>query len=311
MRIKSRVRIGLDDALEGNERDAARVMRQRLVAEWNAGHRAQIDEMGLVILDQQSPEYAELRRSFLAKVEAALPAYLRWYENLEYLYSRAELDQLEILELWISGDAGLGGNTYTRVYDISICRHCSLVTVRRQLRDLVTDLAKVKSDLASTQDFSEDLVSERLRQLMEDAGVTGVEFRPVEHARPSRPAKRKYYQLVVHNIIEPLLAPRPVWTQRCPGCGRKSDAQDKGIEQPDPWTEISHHWHQGPWAELHFPRSSYERWDLMRTAETFGGPLSPAEPAPASPRQLISQRLYRLLRQHKISGYWVHPAHLD
>ena len=169
----------------------------------------------------------------------------------------------------------------------------------------------MRSDLASTQDFSEDLVSERTRQIVGDAGVTGVEFRPVEHARPSRPVKRKYFQLVVHNVIEPLLAPRPIWTKRCPGCGREYDPQDKGIEQPDPWTEISHHWYQGPWSELHFPRSAYQGWDLMRTAETFGGPTSPSAPAPKTPKRLISQRLYRLLREHKITGYRVQPAHLD
>jgi hypothetical protein len=302
-----------DHTLNDEESEAAFTVTKQLVTEWNLGHRASIDEMGLIVLDRQSTTYEELRRFFLARVtdNNISPKWLHWSENVECVYSEAELTACGVLELWISGDAGLGGNTYAKVYDVGTCQYCGLLTVHRQLRNLVTDLTKVRSDLASTQDYSETLVSERLHQAIEDASLTGAVFRPVEHARPSRPARRKYFQLTTPNVLEPLLAPRKVWTKRCPGCGRGTDAQEEGIERPDPWTTIDYQRNPGPWSELHFPRSSYQGWDLMCTAETYGGPISPSEPSPLFPRLLISQLLYQLLRQHKITGYWVHPARLD
>lgn len=309
MKVRGRVAFGPDHTLEGSDYDEAWALGKALACEWNARHKTKIDGLGVIVLDHEGPEYEELRRFFLARAKDVSPMWLKWSEQLEAVYTQRELEQSEILKLSVS-DAGLGGNTYAQVYDGTACETCGVFKIHQQLRNAVTDLSKATKDLVSTVNFQERLVSERLRRLLENAGVEGVEFRPVEHARLSRPVKRSYFQLLVHNVLGPLLAPRHVWTRRCPSCGRESDAQDKGIEQPDPWTKI-YRWNPGPWSEMHFARTSYRGWDLMRTDVMFGAPLSPSQPAPQFPDLLISQRLYRLLRQHKITGYEVQPAHLD
>lgn len=310
MKLLARVHITPPHTLEGDEYDQAVKLSKTWAREWNTGHRAKINELSLVVLDRQTAEYEDLRQFFLSRVQEVPPERLGWYENVEAVYSPAELRHFEILELYMNGTAGLGGNTYAQVYELSTCETCGVVTIHRQLRNLVTDLTKVTKDFANTLDFFEDLVSDRLRSLLVKAGVTGVELKPVEHARPSRRPKRAYFQLIVHNVLAPLLAPRYQWTKACPSCGRGSDAQGNSADKPDPWTEIQR-WGPGPWSEMHFPRAAYGGWDLMRTAETFGRPVLPSDPRPEFHMLLISQRLHELLRQHKMSGFWVRPAHLD
>jgi len=85
--------------LEDDEYKAAHTLLRELAAEWNAGHRDKIDKLGLIILDRERPAYEELRRFFLSRVKGVPPAWLHWDENLEYLYSEAELTKYAILEL--------------------------------------------------------------------------------------------------------------------------------------------------------------------------------------------------------------------
>ena len=310
MKLRSRIHISAPHTLEGDAYDKILTLRDTWSREWNKGHHTQFDEFGLVVVEREDPEYQELRQFFLNRANDVPPEWLTWYEKLEAVYSLTELRQYEILELHINGEAGLGGNTYGLVYELNACDACGKVTIRRQLRDLMTDLTKVKKDFATTLDFTEVLTSDRVRAILKEARVDGVELRPVEHVRPSRRPKRRYFQLLVHNVLRPLLAPRPNWTTSCPSCSRQMDAQNAGPERPDPWTEI-HLWVPGPWDELHFPKGSWKRWDMMRTEDVFGGPVLPSDPRPQFARLLISQHVFRLFSQHKISGFWVQPAHID
>lgn len=309
MKLKSRILITPPSRLSPEEYNGGLAVAEEIAREWNRDGRPRM-AMGAIILEKSSPKYEALRNLFLGRVSGVEPGLVKWDEVIEAAYSERELEQHEILTLHINGEGGLGGNAYADVYELDTCPSCALIRIRSQVRDLVSNLSKARKDFVSTLNFQEVLISSRLRALLVDAQVSGVEFRPVHHAHPSRPVARQYFQLVVHNVLKPLAAPKHTSTTRCDRCGYEHDGAGVAPEKPDPWTEI-HYWLPGPWNEMHFPRSSYRNWDLMRTEVVFGGPSNRADPKPHFSDLLVNQRLFRLLRRQKITGFWVQPAHLD
>jgi len=302
MKLKSRISFTPPARLLQTEFERGLAIGKEIASEWNHDGRPRMT-MGAIVLERHSPKYKALRSLFLRRVSGVEPGLIKWREVPEASYSEAELEQHEILALHINGEAGLGGNAYADVYELDTCPSCGLIRIRSQVRDLVVDLSKARKDFASTLNFQEDLVSSRLKVMLVDAQVSGVEFRPVHHAHPSRRIARQYFQLIIRNILKPMAAPKHIYANHCDRCGYEHNGIGVESEKPDPWTEINY-WGPGPWNEMHFPRSSYHSWDLMRTEEVFGGP-------PRFSGLLVNQRLFRLLRRHKITGFWVQPAHLD
>lgn len=309
MRLKGRILITPRSSSPG-ERKEGYAFINALTEDWNVNGRPKMETHVPIVLDKGSHQYEALRELFLTRARSVAPGLVKWSEVVEAVYSEAEIGQCEILALHINGEAGLGGNAYAQVYELESCPSCGLIKIQKQLGDPVIDLRKARKDFASTLNFSERIVSSRLKSLLEKAKIAGVEFKTVRPAHPSRSVRRQYFQLLVHNVLSPLLGPEKTYAKRCAVCGNEHDGTSLRPEKPDPWTEI-HYWLSGPWSEMHFPWSSYRGWDLMRTEELFGGPTNPSDPAPRFPRLLASQRLFRLLRRDKISGFWVEPAHLD
>lgn len=105
--------------------------------------------------------------------------FLGWY--IERRYSRRELETAELFHLLITAVFEPPGEDCGTVYDEStacpICR-----AGRTQVSDLILDLGKVPrgKDIARTI-ANEWIVSQRLAELLLDAGMTGFELRPVRH----------------------------------------------------------------------------------------------------------------------------------
>ena len=107
------------------------------------------------------------------------PFFFGW--DIEYRYSRKELEAAELFHLWITAVFEPAGEQCGTVYDDSTtCPICG--AGRTQVTSLILDLRKVPKgkDIARTI-ADEWIVSQRLAEILLDAGMTGFELRPVRH----------------------------------------------------------------------------------------------------------------------------------
>ena len=105
--------------------------------------------------------------------------FLGW--EIKRRYSRRELEAAELFCLWITAVFEPAGEQCGTVYDESTaCPICG--AGRTQVTNLILDLRKVPKgkDIARTI-AHEWIVSQRLAEILLDAGMTGFELRPVRH----------------------------------------------------------------------------------------------------------------------------------
>jgi hypothetical protein len=264
---------------------------------WNSRFDPKI-EYGLVVINKDDPAYAQMRQLF---DRFATEHSMTWHERVHVEYSQQELESFEILRLIVTGRAGPGDNAYAPVYRTErLCSVCGR-EVRRQVRNLVVDLSLGEDDPQETGYFQHDLcrteygevlVSHRVTSLLESEGVPRMTIRRVETVRPADELSIRYYQMVVEAGIGRVLPPSRVQLGAlCPECGQHKEA----LLDAMPGSRGS---------ELYFARSALPLAWIMRTAEDFGrGPMH-------SPELIIKQEFYRLLRDGRVTGFWVEPAHL-
>lgn len=96
----------------------------------------------------------------------------------------------------------------------------------------------------------------------------------------------------VEPTIGPIVEPSRIRRQKfCPNCGRYQEVLLDAL----PGTKEG---------EFYFSRASYDGAWIVRTVDEFGrGPRYGS-------KLTISQNLYRLMRQNRVSGFTVQPAHL-
>lgn len=266
-------------------------------AAWNTRFASRI-EYGVVTLYRDDPEYEHMRQFFAAFAQEHM---MTWFERLEIEYSEQELESFELLTLHIIGTAGQGNNTFTNVYEIDqVCKICGRVEYN-QVRNLTLDLLAVEVDPYEVgyfqhdfceTDFHETVVSEKVKILLEEHSVPGTALRVVEHISPDVPIFKPYYQLLVEPQIGPLVEPSRVQRlDRCEAC-----KQHKQVLL-DAWPGTKE-------SEFYFPKSTYSGEWIMKTMDRFGRLPN------FSSKLIISQQLYRLLKDHHVTGFWVQPAHL-
>lgn len=258
-----------------------------LQQQWNSSHPHNPMIAGAVCVDSGLPDYEELKQIYdrLSRFHPMV-----WDETSEPVYEEAELMRFEILTLWVTGEAGKGGNSNGPVYDeIRRCPSCKTVTVGRQLSPLLLDPEQVdESDFAVT-DFGELVCSERFCRVFnrEEAVCQPVVWTPNRRAVHDR-----RYQLVVNAHLGPLAHSFPLVREGiCEVCG---EFRRVGIDAP----RFSEH------RQLRFPQSSYRRQLIALTQERLGGTHK-------FPLIVVHQRLYRILHQQQMSGFWFEPAHLE
>jgi len=168
-----------------------------------------------------------------------------------------------------------------------------------QVRDLMVKASKMgKRDLSLTYSF-EVIFTPRLVGLLEEAKMTGFTVRPVWSYRKPYQGEPPLFQLVVTNVLPPMASPPTEFEnlQHCKVCGRTSQ-----------YIKHTHWWGRIQYREetpIYYPRQVLEEaQDFNRTAEYFG------DLAVATPYVVISQRVYRLLREHRVKGWTAEPIYL-
>jgi len=192
-------------------------------------------------------------------------------DRVDRCYTRQELLAAELLHLMITGTAAEGRDMYGTRFDWSqACRGCWSGLV--QMTDLIIDKTKMgKKDIAKTY-TSEVIISGRLAQLFQEAQLEGYELRPVHHHSDRLRDEPVLYQLLVTHTLPSVIPPTQVRT--CSDCGRA------GLEL---------------FAELYYHRQDLERTgtkDFNQTREWYHWII-------------ISQKVYRLLLEHKIRNFKV------
>jgi|GEM_PF-1515214 len=185
-----------------------------------------------------------------------------------------------------------GISFYTR--DCEVCR-----APLEQIRDMWVDTRKMgKRDLSLTYSF-EVIFSARLAQRLQEAGFTGFTLRPVWDYRKPYQGEPKLYQLVVTNVLPPMASPPTEFEQeqRCKVCGTES----KFLKHTHFWGRIQYYEE----TDIYYAREVLEQAaDFNITSERFGV-LSASHPL-----VIISQRVYRWLRENKIKGWEARPVYL-
>jgi hypothetical protein len=260
--------------------------RRALQDQWNSLHPDNPMIAGAVEVDSGTLDYLDLKGMY--SNFSALQT-MTWDESSEVIYEEEDLEQFAILTLWISGRAGAGGNVYGSVYDeIRKCPACGTENVGRQTGPIVLDPSEVDdSDLAVT-DFGELISSGpfcRVLQNTPDAACRPTIWKADSSGRPAM------YQLSLSASLGPLAASFPLLREGlCEACG---EYRNIGIDAPV----------FGELRQLRFPVSSYRGSPIALTQEHFGG-------ARKFPLILVSQLLYRQIREERMSGFWFEPAHV-
>lgn len=284
-----------------------RFAHKPFVEVWNKISGIQI-EFGNISLYRDSQEYHKLRDTFQEFYLVEEPDWIEW---IEVEYSEEELRNSEMLVLHVNGYAGNGGNALAQVYqELDRCCVCGSVSEIRQVENVVLDLSRssregidpedpqaFKHDICRTGFDDEIIVTEKVRELMETHRITGLEFRSVVLIGDSVVSSNRYYQLVILDRLGPVVPPtRLVYDKLCPECGRYAKV---AIEIPKPYLVSPH-------SEPYFERQHYGGQDISLSTTKLRGTRSPV----GKSMIIASQKLYHLLWDNGVSGFWAQPAHL-
>jgi hypothetical protein len=262
--------------------------RQELQRHWNALHLKHIMIAGSIALRVPSNEYGQLRSIF---DRSPMVDSMQWQETREVVYSMHELEQCAILTLWITANAGSGGNTHGRVYAKEfICQRCGVEQLHDQIAPLILDPDQVENADLATTDYHEVVCSERLKKRLESLGQPGPRLSPIKWSSIRSSDAELMYQLHIDARLGPLSASVPLRHEhQCEVCG---EYRNTGIDAPA---------HTGE-REARFPASSHRNELLAGTAERFGDKRK-------FRLLIMSQSLYRFLID-EFSGWRAEPAHI-
>lgn len=262
--------------------------RRPLQDAWNAMYPDRLMIAGAIAVDAGTSEYTELRR--LYDLQSPLHP-MEWNERVETVFSQTDLEDCEILTLWVSGSAGPGGNTYGRVYEnIATCPRCGNETLGRQIAPLHLDGKTLEETDLGVTDYWELVCSERFRTTLTESGIAGVQFAPALSIDGDG-GDRHIFQMSISARLGPLSRSVPLAREnRCELCG---EYRSIGLDAPG-----------GDGRLLRFPRSSYHGEAIAHTQERLGATRK-------FPLSVISQPLHRLLATHGLSGWQAEPAHLE
>lgn len=198
------------------------------------------------------------------------------------------------------------------------CHRCGQVRLRQTNTLHVIGQRRQPSDEIVATDNHELIVSQRLRQLWEEAaGVEGPQFLPVETGRDSQ----SLWQATPQGAVRVLTPPTPIQVRdRCPECGRPltvalSTAPDGDLFGPDRSTVYEQEALLTLSAE---PLPAGDLWvtdveegrigELTEVLQRFEDYPDPFYIRSSRPFWLISQRLLRLLNDHVDSGWRCRPV---
>ena len=225
--------------------------------------------------------------------------------RVEHRYARQELEAADLL-VWSPTNQAIEDDYYDLHEDgyqggpcasHTRCRVCRAEL--QQVRDLAVNKALVRGkDVSLTYSF-EVILSERVAQLFQEQGLTGLGLRPVRHYKKPYEGEPALYQLVVTNVL-PTMASPPTEFERvreCSTCGRRSQF----LKHEQWWGKIRYI----DDTDIYYPcHVSKIVKDFNHTAENFG------ELPAGGPYVIITQQVYRLLREHKVKNWTAVPVYM-
>jgi hypothetical protein len=220
-------------------------------------------------------------------------------------YTKRELENAEILRLIIAATFEPAGEEVGTVYDYSkACPKCGAGRIQKS--ELILDLRKIrrccgesydsKYDIAKTISYDEWVVSERFKRIVEENQITGCEFLPVRHYSKRAKNLPTVYQLKVTSSVGE--------TAEQTKFGKNPFDLDPEGKFRCPEHNVSG---LNIVSELYIKRENWDGSDIAITRNLIGGGAANAYPMPLI---IISQKLYRLLKENKMKGFKVEVAHL-
>lgn len=229
-----------------------------------------------------------------------VPSFIR----VEREYTAEELMQAPLLRWIITSEAiqddyyGLyPGRDRKGIGDyVRRCQACGAPL--EQIRDLFLNTHKMPKGGLSRTYSAEIILAPWLARALQEAGFTGFTLRPAWHYTRPHQGEPPLYQLVVTHTLPPMASPPTEFEniQHCEVCGTTSQF----LKHTHYWGKIRYYEE----TDIYYSREALQHaQDFNRTAELFGMMRV------AKPYVLISQRVYRWLREHKIRGWKVVPVY--
>jgi hypothetical protein len=245
-------------------------------------------------------------RAFEILIKAAQESDLVRLIRIERVYSSEELQAAPLLE-WRLTNQAIEDDYYTLHFKegqakgiAPYARDCPSCRAHlEQVRDIWVDTRLMgQRDLSLTYSF-EIILSARLARMLQEAGFTGFTLRPVWDYRKPYQGEPKLYQLVVTNVLPPMASPPTEFEQeqRCEVCG----TQTQYLKHTHFWGRIQYYEE----TDIYYAREVLEQAaDFNATYERIGGLPD------GHPLVLISQRVYRWLKEQGIKGWSARPVYL-
>jgi hypothetical protein len=245
-------------------------------------------------------------RAFEILIKAAQESDLVRLIRIERVYSSEELQAAPLLE-WRLTNQAIEDDYYTLHFKegqakgiAPYARDCPSCRAHlEQVRDIWVDTRLMgQRDLSLTYSF-EIILSARLARMLQEAGFTGFTLRPVWDYRKPYQGEPQLYQLVVTNVLPPMASPPTEFEQeqRCEVCGTES----RFLKHTHFWGRIQYYEE----TDIYYAREVLEQaTDFNITSERFGV-LSTSHPL-----VIISQRVYRWLKEQGIKGWSARPVYL-
>jgi len=247
------------------------------------------------------------------EIDKALLFYLRYKDELQLemvfryrvKYKRSELRNFPLLLAFIN-DHWEDEEPFEPFYAYTSCKGCKAETII-QLRDLEVRRKKYKKDIYVVWGYNDDdeskndflcFVSAKLRRVLEEFEIKGIEFRPLYYYK-NREELDNMYQMRINNAYEYYdVVEYPLGEYKiCNEC--KKAIEIKGHPNflngdIDGEIIIKKDLYKGEDIFLLISRFQY---DIMPKPELLG-------------YKIISKRLINILFDYNITGFWVMPVHL-
>ncbi|MEK3885820.1 hypothetical protein [Paenibacillus sp. PL2-23] len=206
----------------------------------------------------------------------------------EYSFTKKDKEDSEILRLIINGDADDSHSSESLYYECNKCKN----RVRKLHRNHVLANEKFlkKYDLSiSNPPNSEIFVSNKLKTVLEQEGIQGLKYVPVNSLKSPSKQIQGFYKVEIEvgigQVIDPTQLERG---DMCKECGFNNKFLRKGL--------------------LYFNKPDWGRQDICYTENWFGSIYQGK--FMGGKEIIISQKLYRILVNNNIKSFSVEPSFL-